>query len=88
MGDVERMDGAHAEGLIVAGGVVERGEGEVIEDKGALKREGVEPQLVPEADSSQLCSSSSTFFYIENPLVWLWLFFLTLPEECVKSAPC
>lgn len=49
MREVERVNGAHAKLFIVAGPVVEGGEGEVIEDKIAIERERVEPELVPEA---------------------------------------
>jgi hypothetical protein len=50
VGHVEGVDLARAEGLIVAGDVIEGGEREVVEDEVAIQRVGVEPQLVAEAD--------------------------------------
>lgn len=50
MGHVEGVDLARAEGLVVAGEVVEGGEREVVEDEVAVERVGVEPELVAEAD--------------------------------------
>lgn len=43
------MDGSAAELLVVAGPVVEGGEGEVVEDEVSVEGAGVEPQLVSEA---------------------------------------
>jgi hypothetical protein len=50
VGHVEGVDLARAEGLVVAGEVVEGGEREVVEDEVAVERVGVEPELVAEAD--------------------------------------
>lgn len=50
LGHVEGMDLSRAEGLVVAGDVIERGEREVVEDEVAVERVAVEPQLVTEAD--------------------------------------
>lgn len=50
VGHVEGVDLSRAEGLVVAGDVVEWGEREVVEDEVAVERVGVEPQLVAEAD--------------------------------------
>lgn len=50
MRHVEGVDLARTEGLVVAGDVVEWGEREVVEDKVAVERVGIEPQLVAEAD--------------------------------------
>jgi hypothetical protein len=49
VGEIEGVNAAHAKLLVVAGTVVERREGEVIEDEVAVERVGVEPELVPEA---------------------------------------
>jgi len=54
--DVEGVNGAHAELLVVAGPVVERGECEVIEDQVAIQREAIEPELIPEAYSGHVCT--------------------------------
>ena len=50
VGHVEGVDLSRAEGLVVAGDVVEGGECEVVEDEVAVERVAVEPQLVAEAD--------------------------------------
>jgi hypothetical protein len=50
VGHVEGVDLARAEGLVIAGDVIEGGEREVVEDEVAVQRVGVEPQLVAEAD--------------------------------------
>lgn len=49
MGEVEGVDGSATELLVVAGPVVEGGEGEVLEDEVAVEGAGVEPQLVSKA---------------------------------------
>lgn len=48
------MNGSHTELLVVASPIIERGKGEVIEDKVAIKREAVEPELVSEAYSGHI----------------------------------
>ena len=52
--DIEGVNGAHTELLVVASPIVERGEREVIEDKVAIEREAVEPELIPEAYSGHV----------------------------------
>lgn len=52
--EIEGVNGAHSELFVVTSPVVERGQGEIIENQVSIKRVSIEPELVSKANSSHV----------------------------------